>query len=224
MKILIIEDDPRVAQILKRGLEENEYEVEVAYDGVIGYKITQSKKFDAIILDINLPMMNGYEVCKQIRKTDDKTPIIILTAMGTTDDKLVGFESGADDYIIKPFEFQELLARIKVFIKRNTAGTGISNSIIIEDLELNSDTKEVYRANKKIDLTAKEFCLLEYLMKNKNRVISRSELAEKIWDITFDTGTNVIDVYINYLRKKIDRDFDKKLVQTIIGMGYVIKH
>jgi len=222
-KILIIEDEPKVASFIKKGLEENQYEAQIAYDGAIGIKMALQEKYNAIILDINLPMINGYEVCRKIRQHEPNIPILMLTALGTTEDKLTGFDSGADDYLVKPFEFRELLARIKALLKRNNPVNSVGNILYIADLVLNTDSKIVKRQNIKIDLTAKEFTLLEYLMRHRGRVISRAELAEKIWDITFDTGTNVIDVYINFLRKKIDKEHLNKLIHTHIGMGYVLK-
>lgn len=221
-KVLIIEDEPKVASFIKKGLEENNYEATIAYDGLSGVDMALKDNYNAIVLDINLPAMNGYEVCKKIRQHNTEVPVLMLTALGTTEDKLTGFDSGSDDYLVKPFEFRELLARIKVLVKRNS-GSASGSILRIADLELNTDAKTVKRNNTKIDLTAKEFSLLEFLMRNKGRVISRTELAEKIWDITFDTGTNVIDVYINFLRKKIDKDYPIKLIHTQIGMGYVLK-
>lgn len=223
VKILIIEDEPKVAAFIKKGLEDNSFEAQIAFDGMIGKKMALNEQYDAIILDINLPLMNGYEVCKEIRKQKQQVPILMLTALDTTEDKLTGFDSGADYYLAKPFEFRELLAIIKALLKRVVAINAVGNIYKIADLELNVDAKSVKRNDKKVDLTAKEFSLLEYLMRNKGRVISRSEIAEKIWDITFDTGTNVIDVYINFLRKKIDKDHSNKLIHTLIGMGYVLK-
>ena len=223
-KVLIIEDELKVSNFLKMGLEENDFECEIAIDGIEGKEFATKKKFQIIIMDVNLPFKNGLELCKELREEKNNTPILMLTALGTTDDKLLGFESGADDYLVKPFEFRELLARVKSLIKRSSNDKHFDASIFIEDLELNTETKIVKRQNKKIELTAKEFSLLEYFMRNPNRVISRGEIAEKIWDINFDTGTNVIDVYINFLRKKIDKDFNVKLIHTQIGMGYLIKH
>ncbi|MFY9309259.1 MAG: response regulator transcription factor [Bacteroidia bacterium] len=222
-KVLIIEDEPKVASFIKVGLEENGYFADIANDGATGAQTAIQNTYNAIILDLNLPQMNGYEVCKKIRRQNLDVPILMLTALGTTEDKLQGFESGADDYLVKPFEFRELLARIKALLKRNQAAISNANVLKIADLELNTDSKTVKRNNTKIELTAKEFSLLEFLMRNKGRVISRGEIAEKIWDITFDTGTNVIDVYINFLRKKIDKDYPVKLIHTQIGMGYVLK-
>lgn len=222
MKILIVEDEPKVAAFIQLGLEENNYTTKVAADGEEGKKLALNQIFDLIILDVNLPKINGIELCKIIRENNIKTPILMLTALGSTDDKVSGFENGADDYLVKPFEFRELLVRIKALIKRSTPVNGES-ILKIEDLELNTESKIVKRANKKIDLTAKEFSLLEYLLKNKDRVVSRKEIADKVWNIHFDTGTNVIDVYVNFLRKKIDKDYDRKIIQTQVGMGYVIR-
>lgn len=222
-KILIIEDEPKVAGFIKKGLEEYGYQADIAFDGMSGKKMALSQNFDLIILDVNLPQLNGYELCKEIRKNKMNLPVLMLTALGTTEDKLEGFDSGTDDYLLKPFEFSELLARIKALLKRSKPENQQTAILKIADLELNLDNKTVKRANKKIELTAKEFSLLEYLIRNKNKVISRTDIAEKIWEITFDTGTNVIDVYINFLRKKIDKNFSPKLIHTQIGMGYILK-
>jgi two-component system copper resistance phosphate regulon response regulator CusR len=222
-KILVIEDEPKVAGFIKKGLEEHSFETDIAYDGLIGEKMALNGNYDAIILDVNLPIINGFEICKEIRSQNSKIPVLMLTALGTTDDKLTGFDLGADDYMVKPFEFKELLARLRALLKRSQKST-VSGSILkISNLELNTYSKSVRRGNKKIELTAKEFALLEFLLLNKGRVISKAEIAEKIWEITFDTGTNVIEVYVNFLRKKIDKDFPVKLIHTHIGMGYVLK-
>lgn len=222
-KILIVEDEPKVAAFIKQGLEENNYEVEIAYDGLVGKNMALTNHYDVFILDINLPHINGFELCKLIRSQKPEIPIIMLSALGTVDDKLIGFDSGADDYMIKPFEFRELLARIKALLKRKSQIQLQNHILTVADLEINLETKTVKRAEKKIDLTAKEFMLLEFFVRNKGRLLSRSTIAEKVWDITFDTGTNVIDVYINFLRKKIDKDFSQKLIHTQIGMGYIFK-
>lgn len=222
-KVLIIEDEFKVASFIKQGLEENGFECDIASNGEEGKVLALKKYHPIIILDINLPLISGFELCKLIRDSGSTQAILMLTAFDTTDDKVKGFENGADDYLVKPFEFRELLARIKALSKRNTFDNRQLRLLKIDDLEMNLDTKIVKRKNNKIELTAKEFSLLEYFLKNPNRVISRSEIAEKIWDITFDTGTNVIDVYINFLRKKIDKDYSKKLIHTQIGMGYVLK-
>ena len=222
-RILIIEDEPKVAGFIQKGLEASGYLVEIARDGIAGRDEALIKPFDLILLDINLPKLNGFEVCKAIRIQNPAVPILMLTAMGTTDDKLEGFNRGADDYLVKPFEFRELLARVKVLLKRVQKLESPSTVLRIANLELNRDKKSVRRGNVGIDLTAKEFLLLEYLLLNVGKVISKKEIAEKIWGITFDTGTNVIEVYINFLRKKVDRDFTPKLIHTHVGMGYTIK-
>jgi DNA-binding response OmpR family regulator len=167
--------------------------------------------------------MNGFDLCKEIRKFDNRIPIIMLTALSGTDNKIMGFDSGADDYLVKPFEFRELIARIKALLKRNDVGYFFNSILKIADLEMNTDSKIVKRGDDVITLTAKEFALLEYLLRNQNKVISRVDIAEKIWDINFDTGTNVIDVYINFIRKKIDKNYNVKLLHTVIGMGYVLR-
>ena len=222
-KILIIEDEPKVALFIKKGLEENNFYADIDYRGLHTKEQLAQKKYDAIILDLNLPEISGYEICREIRKQNTAIPVLMLTALSTTEDKLTGFDSGADDYLVKPFEFRELLARIKALLKRANQNTISGNSLKIADLELNTETKTVKRNNTLIELTAKEFSLLELLMRNKEKVISRTEIAEKIWEINFDTGTNVIDVYINFLRKKIDKAHPIKLIHTYIGMGYVLK-
>ena len=223
-KILLIEDEQKIADTLKLGLGENGYEVEVAYDGTIGLKLFESRPFDLVVLDINLPGLNGYELCKKIRLRNAQIPVIMLTALSSLNDKIEGYDAGADDYIIKPFEFRELLMKIRVLLKR-TVHQNIPVGTILKagDLEMNLDSKEVRRGNALINLTAKEFQLLEYLMRNKNRVVSRADIAMNVWDIDFDTNTNVIDVYINYVRNKVDKKFDQKLIHTQVGMGYILK-
>lgn len=223
IKILLVEDEPKVADFVKRGLEEEGYAIEVAYDGKIGKSLLSGNAYDLAILDINLPYINGYELCQHIRAKNEQMPVLMLTALGATEDKLSGFEVGADDYLVKPFEFRELLARTKVLLKRGFQSEQPARTLKISDLEINLDSKTVKRAGKKIELTAKEYALLVYLVQNKGRVISRAHIADKIWDINFDTNTNVIDVYVNFLRKKIDKDFHPKLIHTQVGMGYILK-
>lgn len=226
INILVVEDEVKVADLIKKGLEAQGYKVEVAYDGMMGHRLGIQRKHDLIILDINLPHENGYDVCKAIRERNAKVPILFLTALDTLDDKLVGFDAGADDYIPKPFELKELLARVKVFLKRSggmSSDEADFRKLQVSDLIMDLDAKSVVRAGKKIELTAKEFLLLQYFLENKGKVVSKVDIAEKIWNITFDTGTNVIEVYVNYLRNKIDKGFDKKLIHTLIGMGYVLK-
>lgn len=222
--ILLVEDEQKIADTLKLGLSENGYDVQVAYDGNIGLKLFETYPFDLAVLDINLPGINGYDLCKKIRNQNAQVPIIMLTALSSLNDKIEGYDAGADDYIIKPFEFKELLMKVRVLLKR-TAGqhVPVGNVLKAADLEMNLDSKEVKRDDKIINLTAKEFQLLEYLLRNKNRVVSRADLAINVWDIDFDTNTNVIDVYINYLRNKIDKKFSRKLIQTQVGMGYILK-
>ena len=220
MRVLLVEDEPKVVDFVKKGLEEQGFEVVVAYDGQMGERLAISGNHDLLILDAILPYQNGFELCRNIRKKNIHTPVLMLTALSTIDDKISGFDAGADDYLVKPFEFKELVARIKALTKRSTGVMQTTNTLKVADLELNMDKKHAVRGEKIIELTAKEFSLLEFLMRSKGRVVSRSEIAEKVWDINFDTGTNVVDVYINILRKKIDRDYDQKLIHTRVGLGY----
>ena len=222
--ILLVEDEQKIANTLKIGLVENGFAVEAAYDGVMGLRLFETQPFHLVVLDINLPRMNGYELCKKIREKNAQIPIIMITALSSLNDKIEGYDAGADDYIIKPFEFKELLMKIRVLLRRtSTQQVPVGNVLRAADLEMNLDSKEVKRDNVSIQLTAKEFQLLEYLLRNKNRVVSRADIAINVWDIDFDTNTNVIDVYINYVRKKVDRQFDQKLIQTQVGMGYILK-
>jgi len=225
MKILLIEDEQSVSSFIKRGLEEQGNTVVQAFDGTTGLKIAFQDEFDMIILDVVMPGMNGIEVCDQLKnKRGTDTPILMLTALGTTDDIVTGLETGADDYLTKPFKFKELLARINALVRRGTVSDDIGVLLLkVQDLNMNLQSKEVYRGSSEIVLTAREFKLLEYLLKNKNRVVSRTDILENVWEVDFDLGTNVIDVYINYLRKKIEHGFSSKIIKTVIGMGYVIK-
>lgn len=223
-KILIVEDEKKIADTLKLGLAEHGFYVEAAYDGKIGNHLVTSQRWDLVLLDINLPGMNGYDLCKTIRHRYPDMLVIMLTSMSSLDDKIEGYDAGADDYIIKPFEFRELLLKIRALLKRTAGQTmPVGNILRADDLEMNLDNKEVHRDGRKIRLTAKEFQLLEYLLRNKNRVVSRADLAINVWDVDFDTNTNVIDVYISYVRNKIDKDFEHKLIQTHVGMGYILK-
>ncbi len=224
MEILVVEDDQRVAELIQRGLRENGFNPTIAYDGISGKKLASQNQYDLIISDIILPKMNGLDLCKEIRQTQPDIPIIMLTALGTTDDKVEGFDAGADDYLVKPFEMRELLVRIRAVLKRHHPAMQQAGFILrFADLEMNLHTKIVKRQEKEINLTPKEFKLLEFMLQNPERVLSRTEIAEKVWDTHFDTGTNFIDVYINYLRKKIDRDFDQKLIHTKSGLGFIFK-
>lgn len=221
MKILLVEDEPQLASFVRKGVQAEGYEIEVAYDGRMGLSMGRSNVYDVIILDINLPHINGFELCKQIRADNERVPIMLLTALDSLADKSEGFEVGADDYLVKPFEFQELLMRIRALARRNQPK---SKTILqLADLELNLDTKSVTRSGQRIDLTTREYALLEYLMYNKGKVISRVDISERVWSLNFDTATNVIDVYISYLRKKIDKGFSPKLLHTVVGMGYVMR-
>jgi two-component system, OmpR family, copper resistance phosphate regulon response regulator CusR len=224
IKILLVEDERKIAESLRKGLTEQHYEVHTAYDGAAGKKLFSANTYDLAILDINLPLINGYELARHIRAYNEQILVIMLTAMNTTEDKIEGFDAGADDYIVKPFDFQELLVRIRALLKRlhQQPGPGM-NILKVGDLIMNLDSKEVSREGRAIPLTAKEFQLLEYLIRNKNKVVSRIDIAMNVWDIDFDTKTNVIDVYVNFLRKKIEKDFSSKLIYTQVGMGYVLK-
>ena len=221
VQILVIEDEPKVVAFLKKGLEEHGYDVDIAFDGHMGEKRALQEGYDLIILDVILPGINGFELCKKLRGKNIQIPILMLTALGTTDDKVEGFDAGADDYLVKPFEFKELLARINALTKRSLGIIQSSNKLKIGGLELDLNKRLAKRDGKSIVLTAKEYSLLEYFMRNKGRVVTRADISEKVWDITFDTGTNIVDVYVNILRKKIDKDFDTKLIHTRIGMGYI---
>ncbi len=223
MNILVIEDDKRVAGLIERGLSEQGFNVTLAYDGLSGKKLALENSYDLVITDIIMPGLDGIDLCREIRQKDPDLPIIMLTALGTTDDKVEGFDAGADDYLVKPFEMRELLARINAILKRNRLDRPAGSILTFADMEMNLDTRSVKRGEDEINLTPKEFKLLEYMMRNPERVLSRTEIAEKVRDTRFDTGTNFIDVYINYLRKKIDREPFEKLIHTRTGMGFILK-
>ena len=225
MKVLLIEDEQRVSSFIKRGLEEQGFTVTQAFDGITGLKSASEDDFSIIILDVIMPGMNGIDVCFKLKnELYLETPIIMLTALGTTDDIVTGLETGADDYLAKPFKFKELLARINAQIRQKSIQNKSGSHLLIhKTLEVNTNSKEVKRDGVIIGLTAKEFNLLEYLLKNKNKVVSRIDILENVWEINFDMGTNVIDVYINYLRKKIEVKGESKIIKTVIGMGYVVK-
>ncbi|MBS1500380.1 MAG: response regulator transcription factor [Bacteroidetes bacterium] len=226
--VLIVEDDARVLQFIKQGLEENGFKVVVAQDGESGWKLARAQAYDAVVLDVMLPRMRGSELCRRIREHDAGARILMLTALGTLNDKLDGFKAGADDYLVKPFDFPELLARLRSLLRRPAPGHedahGADHIIRVADMELNTHNKRVKRGGKEIRLTAKEYALLELLAVNRNRVLSKAEIAEKVWNIRFDSGTNVIEVYMNFLRKKIDSGFEVKLLHTLVGMGYMMKN
>lgn len=220
---LIVEDEEKVASFIKKGLFTQGYNSEIASTGNEALALFESQKFDLVILDIGLPDMSGLEVCEQIRRTNAQIPVLMLTALGSVSDKLSGFGVGTDDYLVKPFDFMELLVRIKALMKRSKENLPADDILKVADLELNLHQKVAIRAGKVIALTAKEFSLLEYLMRNRGRVVSKLDIAENVWDIDFDTGTNFIEVYVNYLRNKIDKGFNDKMIHTIFGMGYTLK-
>lgn len=225
MNVLVVEDEIKVSAFIKQGLEESGYEVQVAFDGEMGLRLASANKFDIILMDVIMPGINGFEVVKKLRnELDIHTPVIMLSALDQSDDIIEGLDSGADDYLTKPFKFGELLARLRA-VSRRKHETNISpkNILKVSDIEINLDTKIVTRQGIEITLTAKEYTLLEFFMNNKNSVLNRVEILENVWDINFDAGTNVVDVYVNYLRKKIDKDFDVKLIQTVVGMGYSLR-
>ena len=219
-QILIVEDELRLAEIIQKQLQESGFKADIASDGYVGKRMMENNEYDLVVLDINLPLMNGYELCKEIRKTNNKIPIIMLTALGTPENKLIGFEAGADDYVLKPFDYRELLARINVFLKRKDVVVQESRILSIADFEMDLDRKTATRAGQKIDLTSKEFALMETFLRNKDKILSREFIIEKDWNLNFETGNNIIDVYVNYLRKKIDKNFEPKIIHTKFGFGF----
>jgi two-component system copper resistance phosphate regulon response regulator CusR len=221
MKVLMVEDDPKISSFVKLGLENNECVVDIAYDSEMGEKLANKKKYDVILLDVIIPGITGFELCKRIRNNDIKTPILMLTSLDSIDDKVTGFECGADDYLLKPFSFQELFVRIKALNRRNKE-LNVSPLLKIADLEMNTVSKKVTRSCTEIKLTSREYKILELLLSNQGKVFDRMEITEKVWGISFNPGTNVIDVHINSLRNKIDKGFTPKLIHTKIGMGYVL--
>jgi two-component system copper resistance phosphate regulon response regulator CusR len=223
MKILLIEDTHDLISVIVRGLNEANMEVSVAVDGLTGLEMAVNHHFDLIILDIMLPGMNGIQVCRELRKLNTTVPILMLTALATTENIVTGLDSGADDYMVKPFKFAELEARIRTLARRSNRDVVLSDVISVLDLEINTASKSVLLNKVPIALTSTEYRLLEYLAKNQNKVLSRIQILENVWDIDFNMGTNVVDVYINYLRKKIDHSDRPKLIHTVFGMGYIMK-
>jgi DNA-binding response OmpR family regulator len=221
MRILLVEDDPKISAFIKIGLESYDYIIDNAFDSNMGEKLAFSKKYDVIILDVVIPGISGFDLCKKIRNNNNFTPVIILTSLDSVEDKLTGFDCGADDYLVKPFSFQELFARIKALVRRNKENV-MAPLLKVSDLELDSISKKVRRNKSEISLTATEYKILELLMSNKDKVLSRMQIAEQIWGYSFNSGTNVIDVHVNSLRNKIDKDFPQKLIQTKKGFGYVL--
>lgn len=223
MKILLVEDEPKSVQLIKQCLEENFYKVDIAYDGLIAKQLALRNTYSGIITDIILPGMNGYTLIRELRAAGVQTPIMIVSALGESADKVAGFDAGADQYLAKPFQFAEFLAMLRSLTKRSSEVLMTAHVLKFDTLELNLDNKTVQRAGKNIDLTAQEFKLLEYFLRNQGRVLSKVQIAESVWGINFDKGTNYVEVYINYLRNKIDKGFEKKLIHTVFGMGYVLK-
>ncbi len=221
MRVLVIEDEQKMADLIKRGLEEEGMEVDAAYDGETGLEIGKTARHDLIILDLGLPGRDGLEVSRELRDAGIKAPILILTAMDSTEMKVKGLDSGADDYLTKPFAFAEMLARIRALLRRTQPED--TTRLQIGDLVLNLINRRASRAGHEVQLTGKEFSLLEFFMRHPDEILSRETLSEKVWEETFDTLTNVIDVYINYLRNKIDRQFEPKLIHTVRGVGYTFK-
>lgn len=231
-KIILIEDETSVVSFIKKGLQESGYEVSVAFDGRMGVQLVQANDFDLVILDIMLPEMNGLDVCKEIRKTNQSVPILFLTALGSSENIVLGLESGGDDYLVKPFKFIELVARVKSLLRRSNGGSAqetigqeadTEHIFQFSDLTVNDYTKKVTRAGEEITLTSTEYKLLLYFLNNPEKVISRAEILDAVWGVNYELGTNVVDVYVNYLRKKLDNQEDNKLIHTVIGMGYVLK-
>jgi len=223
MNLLLVEDEPSVVSVISRGLTEEGFTVSVAPDGLIGKQMALDNPFDLIILDIMLPGINGLELCKIVKEHKPNTPIIMLTALGTTENVVNGLDNGADDYLIKPFKFAELFARIRTLLRRFNGMASNDQIINIADLQINLSAKTVKRDNKDIVLTATEYRLLEFMAKNKSKILSRIDILESVWDIDFNLGTNVVDVYVNYLRKKIDKNAGQKLIHTAVGLGYVLR-
>ncbi|SDH09172.1 DNA-binding response regulator, OmpR family, contains REC and winged-helix (wHTH) domain [Pedobacter terrae] len=223
MNLLLVEDEPSVVSVISRGLADEGFTVSISPDGLIGKQMALENQFDLIILDIMLPGINGLELCKIIKEQKPNTPIIMLTALGTTENVVNGLDNGADDYLIKPFKFAELFARIRMLLRRYHGAVSQDQIISIGDLQLNLSAKTVKRNQQEIVLTATEYRLLEYMAKNKSKILSRIDILENVWDIDFNLGTNVVDVYVNYLRKKIDKNADQKLIHTAVGLGYILK-
>ncbi|WP_348822684.1 response regulator transcription factor [Flavobacterium aestuarii] len=223
MKLLIIEDEPNLLSVLRKGFTENNFEVSVCLDGETALEMIQNNDFDVVILDVMLPKVNGIEICRRLRAIKNYVPILLLTALGTSENIVNGLENGADDYLVKPFKFTELNARVMALARRASLDTQKPDIIKIENLEINGKTKSVHRNGNPILLTHKEFRLLYYLAKNKGTIVSRNQILDNVWDISFDMNTNVVDVYINYLRKKIDKPYNTKMIQTIKGFGYLLQ-
>jgi DNA-binding response OmpR family regulator len=223
MHILLIEDEVKTAQSLRQGLEEHAYIVDMATDGHRGLELALQFSYDVIVSDVIMPGLTGLEICRRLREQQQTTPVLLLTALGETDDKVSGLEAGADDYLTKPFEFREFLARVKALSRRRQSAPKTASLLHFAGLEMDLDAKAVRREGKMLVLTPREFALLEFMMRHPGKVLSKMEIAEKVWDHNFDTGTNVIEVYVNYLRNKVDKGFEQKLIHTQFGQGYVLR-
>ena len=223
MKILIVEDEPNVVSVLTRGLNAGGLETSVAPDGIVALEMISAHTFELIVMDIMLPGINGIDLCKHVKTKYPHIPVIMLTALGSTENIVTGLDNGADDYLVKPFKIAELAARIRTVLRRFAGNQPVDEIITVGNLQLNLDAKTVERGGKEITLTATEYRLLQFFAKNKNKTLSRIDILENVWDIDFNMGTNVVDVYVNYLRKKIDKGFDNNLIHTIVGLGYMLK-
>ncbi len=223
MRVLLIEDEVKAVQSLTKGLKEHQIEVDFAMDGTVGSEFALRNEYDVIISDIIVPGINGFDLTQLLRAKGNNTPVLMLTALNSTDDKVSGLEAGADDYLTKPYEFKELLARIKALSRRGKESNAPKSTLSFADVEMNLLSKELIRQGRKIELTPKEFALMEYFIRNQGRTVSKSEIAEKVWDINFETSSNVVEVYVNYLRNKMDKPFSKKLIHTVFGQGYILR-
>ncbi|PLY06024.1 MAG: DNA-binding response regulator [Desulfuromonas sp.] len=221
MRVLVVEDENKVAGFIQRGLQEEGFSVDLAYDGDAGVDLAKSQMYDLILMDVMLPVKDGLTAIKELREQNISTPVLCLTARDAVEDKVVGLNAGADDYLAKPFAFAELVARCRALVRRNRSDRGAE--IVFSDLRLDPVAHKVWRQDSEIDLTSKEYALLEYFMRNPNQTLTRAMIAENVWDYTFDSFTNIIDVYVNYLRNKVDRPYDKKLIHTVRGQGYMLK-
>ena len=223
MRILLIEDEEKVVKSLQQGLTEHQIEVDFALDGDTGCRMAESNEYDVIVSDIIVPGINGTDLTRLLRTKGIHTPVLLLTALSSTDDKVIGLEAGADDYLTKPFEFKELLARLKALNRRGKDPAAQKTILSFGGIEMNLTAREIYRDAVRVELTPKEFALMEYFIRNQGRAVSKAEIAEKVWDINFETSSNVVEVYVNYLRNKIDKPFDHKLIHTVFGQGYILK-
>jgi two-component system, OmpR family, copper resistance phosphate regulon response regulator CusR len=223
MKVLLIEDEPKMLRSIAKGLQEHGIDVEAVADGVSGKALALEQEFTVILSDVIMPGLNGIDLTRDLREAGIQTPILLLTALSQTDEKVAGFDAGADDYLTKPFEFKELLVRIKALARRPVGSYQTTQVLSFADVQMNIDTKEFFRGGQKIALTPREFALMEYFLRNPGRLIPRNEISERVWNLHFDTGTNVIDVYVNFLRKKVERGFASKLIHTQFKNGYILR-